>query len=52
MKKRGSGRIIVTASTAGFGTDPIVGYSYSATKAAVIISCARPRSSSPSTACT
>ena len=37
MKKQGSGRIIVTASTAGFGTDPMVGYSYSATKAAVII---------------
>jgi NAD(P)-dependent dehydrogenase (short-subunit alcohol dehydrogenase family) len=37
MKEQGSGRIIVTASTAGFGTDPFVGYSYSATKAAVII---------------
>jgi NAD(P)-dependent dehydrogenase (short-subunit alcohol dehydrogenase family) len=37
MKKQGSGRIVVTASTAGFGTDPMVGYSYSATKAAVII---------------
>jgi NAD(P)-dependent dehydrogenase (short-subunit alcohol dehydrogenase family) len=37
MKKQGSGRIVVTASTAGFGTDPLVGYSYSATKAAVII---------------
>jgi NAD(P)-dependent dehydrogenase (short-subunit alcohol dehydrogenase family) len=37
MKPQGSGRIIVTASTAGFGTDPLVGYSYSATKAAVII---------------
>ena len=37
MKKQGSGRIVVTASTAGFGTDPRVGYSYSATKAAVII---------------
>jgi NAD(P)-dependent dehydrogenase (short-subunit alcohol dehydrogenase family) len=37
MKRQGSGRIIVTASTAGFGTDPMVGYSYSATKAAVII---------------
>jgi NAD(P)-dependent dehydrogenase (short-subunit alcohol dehydrogenase family) len=37
MKKQGSGKIVVTASTAGFGTDPMVGYSYSATKAAVII---------------
>ena len=37
MKKQGSGRIVVTASTAGVGTDPMVGYSYSATKAAVII---------------
>jgi NAD(P)-dependent dehydrogenase (short-subunit alcohol dehydrogenase family) len=37
MKKQGSGRIIVTASTAGIGTDPFVGYSYSATKAAVIM---------------
>jgi NAD(P)-dependent dehydrogenase (short-subunit alcohol dehydrogenase family) len=37
MKKQGRGRIVVTASTAGFGTDPMVGYSYSATKAAVII---------------
>jgi NAD(P)-dependent dehydrogenase (short-subunit alcohol dehydrogenase family) len=37
MKQQGGGRIVVTASTAGFGTDPMVGYSYSATKAAVII---------------
>jgi NAD(P)-dependent dehydrogenase (short-subunit alcohol dehydrogenase family) len=37
MKEQGSGRIVVTASTAGFGTDPMVGYSYSATKAAVIV---------------
>ena len=37
MKRQGRGRIVVTASTAGFGTDPMVGYSYSATKAAVII---------------
>jgi NAD(P)-dependent dehydrogenase (short-subunit alcohol dehydrogenase family) len=37
MKAQGSGRIVVTASTAGFGTDPFVGYSYSATRAAVII---------------
>ncbi len=37
MKRQGSGRIVVTASTAGVGTDPLVGYSYSATKAAAII---------------
>ena len=37
MKAQGSGRIVVTASTAGIGTDPFVGYSYSATKAAVIM---------------
>jgi NAD(P)-dependent dehydrogenase (short-subunit alcohol dehydrogenase family) len=37
MKSQRSGRIVVTASTAGFGTDPMVGYSYSATKAAVIV---------------
>jgi NAD(P)-dependent dehydrogenase (short-subunit alcohol dehydrogenase family) len=37
MKRQGSGKIVVTASTAGFGTDPMVGYSYSATKAAVIV---------------
>jgi NAD(P)-dependent dehydrogenase (short-subunit alcohol dehydrogenase family) len=37
MKEQGSGRIVVTASTAGFGTDPMVGYSYSVTKAAVIM---------------
>jgi NAD(P)-dependent dehydrogenase (short-subunit alcohol dehydrogenase family) len=37
MKPQRSGRIVVTASTAGFGTDPLVGYSYSATKAAAII---------------
>jgi NAD(P)-dependent dehydrogenase (short-subunit alcohol dehydrogenase family) len=37
MKRQGSGRIVVTASTAGIGTDPFVGYSYSATKAAVIM---------------
>jgi NAD(P)-dependent dehydrogenase (short-subunit alcohol dehydrogenase family) len=37
MKEQGSGRIVVTASTAGIGTDPFVGYSYSATKAAVIM---------------
>jgi NAD(P)-dependent dehydrogenase (short-subunit alcohol dehydrogenase family) len=37
MKGQGSGRIVVTASTAGVGTDPLVGYSYSVTKAAVIM---------------
>jgi NAD(P)-dependent dehydrogenase (short-subunit alcohol dehydrogenase family) len=37
MKRQGGGRIVVTASTAGFGTDPMVGYSYSVTKAAAII---------------
>jgi NAD(P)-dependent dehydrogenase (short-subunit alcohol dehydrogenase family) len=37
MKRQRSGRIVITASTAGFGTDPLVGYSYSATKAAVIV---------------
>jgi NAD(P)-dependent dehydrogenase (short-subunit alcohol dehydrogenase family) len=37
MKRQGSGRIVVTASTAGFGTDPMVGYSYSATKAALVV---------------
>jgi len=37
MKRQGGGRIVITASTAGFGTDPLVGYSYSATKAAVIV---------------
>jgi NAD(P)-dependent dehydrogenase (short-subunit alcohol dehydrogenase family) len=36
MKRQRSGRIIVTASTAGFRADPMVGYAYSATKAAVI----------------
>jgi NAD(P)-dependent dehydrogenase (short-subunit alcohol dehydrogenase family) len=36
MKKQRSGRIIVTASTAGFRGDPMVGYAYSATKAAVV----------------
>jgi NAD(P)-dependent dehydrogenase (short-subunit alcohol dehydrogenase family) len=36
MKEQGSGRIIVTASTAGLRTDPIVGYSYVTTKAAVV----------------
>ena len=36
MKRRKSGRIIVTASIAGLRADPIVGYAYAATKAAVI----------------
>lgn len=36
MKKQRSGRIVVTASTAGFRGDPMVGYAYSATKAAVV----------------
>lgn len=36
MKEQRWGRIIVTASSAGFRADPMVGYSYVATKAAVI----------------
>jgi NAD(P)-dependent dehydrogenase (short-subunit alcohol dehydrogenase family) len=36
MKAQGSGRIVVTASTAGLKADPLVGYSYSATKFAVV----------------
>ncbi len=36
MKRRKSGRIVVTASIAGLRADPIVGYAYAATKAAVI----------------
>ena len=36
MKKQRSGRIVVTASTAGLRTDPFVGYSYATTKAAVV----------------
>jgi NAD(P)-dependent dehydrogenase (short-subunit alcohol dehydrogenase family) len=36
MKHDGGGRIVVTASTAGMRTDPMVGYSYAVTKAAVI----------------
>lgn len=36
MKAQRSGRIIVTASTAGFRGDPMVGYAYTATKAAVV----------------
>ncbi len=36
MKRQKSGRIVVTASTAGFRGDPMVGYAYVATKAAVV----------------
>lgn len=36
MKSQGSGRIIVTASTAGMRSDPFVGYSYVAAKAGLI----------------
>jgi NAD(P)-dependent dehydrogenase (short-subunit alcohol dehydrogenase family) len=36
MKPQGAGRIVVTASTAGLRTDPMVGYSYATAKAAVI----------------
>jgi NAD(P)-dependent dehydrogenase (short-subunit alcohol dehydrogenase family) len=36
MQRQGSGRIIVTTSTAGFRADPMVGYAYVATKAAVV----------------
>jgi len=36
MKPQRSGRIVVTASTAGLRTDPMVGYSYATAKAAVI----------------
>ena len=36
MKRRKSGRIIVTASIAGLRADPMVGYAYAATKAAVL----------------
>ena len=36
MKPQGSGRIVMTASTAGLRTDPMVGYSYATAKAAVI----------------
>jgi NAD(P)-dependent dehydrogenase (short-subunit alcohol dehydrogenase family) len=36
MKPQGSGSIVVTASTAGLRTDPMVGYSYATAKAAVI----------------
>jgi NAD(P)-dependent dehydrogenase (short-subunit alcohol dehydrogenase family) len=36
MKRQRSGRIIVTSSSAGLKAEPIVGYAYVATKAAVI----------------
>jgi NAD(P)-dependent dehydrogenase (short-subunit alcohol dehydrogenase family) len=36
MKKQGAGKIVVTASNAGLKVEPLVGYSYAATKAAVI----------------
>ena len=36
MKRQKSGRIVVTASTAGFRGDAMVGYAYVATKAAVV----------------
>jgi NAD(P)-dependent dehydrogenase (short-subunit alcohol dehydrogenase family) len=36
MRAQRSGRIVVTASTAGLRADPLVGYSYSATKFAVV----------------
>jgi NAD(P)-dependent dehydrogenase (short-subunit alcohol dehydrogenase family) len=36
MKVQGRGSIVVTASTAGLRADPLVGYSYSATKFAVV----------------
>jgi len=36
MKRQRSGRIVVTASTAGIRADPLVGYSYTATKFGVV----------------
>lgn len=36
MKRQGAGRIVVTASNAGLRPEPLVGYEYSASKAAVI----------------
>lgn len=35
MKREGSGKIVVTSSNAGLKVEPLVGYSYAATKAAV-----------------
>jgi NAD(P)-dependent dehydrogenase (short-subunit alcohol dehydrogenase family) len=36
MKSQGEGSIVATASTAGLRADPLVGYSYAASKAAII----------------
>lgn len=36
MKEQGDGRIVVTSSNAGLRAEPLVGYSYAATKAAVV----------------
>jgi NAD(P)-dependent dehydrogenase (short-subunit alcohol dehydrogenase family) len=36
MKEQGEGSIVATASTAGLRADPLVGYSYAASKAAVV----------------
>lgn len=36
LRPRGRGRIVLTASTAGLRTDPMVAYSYTSTKAAVV----------------
>jgi len=36
MKPRNAGRIVVTASVAGLRAEPLVGYAYAATKAAVV----------------
>ncbi|MFL5870145.1 MAG: SDR family NAD(P)-dependent oxidoreductase, partial [Solirubrobacterales bacterium] len=36
MKRQGAGKIVVTASNAGLKVEPLVGYSYAATKAAMI----------------
>jgi NAD(P)-dependent dehydrogenase (short-subunit alcohol dehydrogenase family) len=36
MQRRGSGRIIVTASIGGLKSEPLTGYAYAATKAAII----------------
>lgn len=36
MKNQGSGRIVVIASVAGLKSDPMVGYAYAATKAALV----------------
>jgi NAD(P)-dependent dehydrogenase (short-subunit alcohol dehydrogenase family) len=36
MKSQGEGSIVATASTAGLRADPLVGYSYAASKAAIV----------------